>query len=111
MIKVKWDLEEAVALYDLYLKSGQTLSVDADKLNELSEIMKNRATIIGLTVDEKFRNLTGLSMQIGCIHYVVTEGREGLSNVSKVFYDAYDLYKEYPYKFNEIVEDFYCKYK
>ncbi len=91
MIKIKWDLEEAVALYDLYFKSGQILTIDMDKVNELSAIMKNRARIKGLAIDEKFRNVTGLTMQIGCIHYVVTNGNKGLSNVSKVFYEAYDL--------------------
>jgi len=50
-------------------------------------------------------------MQIGCIHYVVTDGKEGLSNVSKIFYEAYDLYKKEPMKFNQMIEEFYCKYK
>ena len=27
MKRIHWDLEEAVALYDLYFKSGQTLSM------------------------------------------------------------------------------------
>ena len=111
MIKVKWDLEEAVVLYDLYFKSGATLSVDTEKLNELSAIMKNRAAVKGMQIDEKYRNVTGLTMQIGCIHYVVTDGKEGLSNVSKIFYEAYDLYKKEPMKFNQMIEEFYCKYK
>lgn len=108
MIKVKWDLEEAVVLYDLYFKSGATLSVDIEKLNELSAIMKNRAAVKGVQIDEKYRNVTGLTMQIGCIHYVVTDGKEGLSNVSKIFYEAYDLYKKEPMKFNQMIEEFYC---
>ncbi|WP_285946307.1 hypothetical protein [Thomasclavelia cocleata] len=111
MIKVKWDLEEAVALCDLYFKSGRTLSIDNDRLNVLFAILKNRATSKGLVIDEKFRNVTGLKMQIGCIHYIATNGNEGLSNVSKVFYEAYDLYKEDSIKFDKIIEDFYCKYK
>lgn len=40
MIKVKWDLEEAVVLYDLYFKSGATLSVDTEKLNELTMLRR-----------------------------------------------------------------------
>ena len=96
MIKVKWDLEEVVVLYDLYFKSGATLSVDTEKLNELSAIMKNRAAVKGVQIDEK---------------YVVTDGKEGLSNVSKIFYEAYDLYKKEPMKFNQMIEEFYCKYK
>ena len=111
MIKVKWDLEEAVVLYDLYFKSGATLSVDTEKLNELSAIMKNRAAVKRVQIDEKYRNVTGLTMQIGCIHYVVTDGKEGLSNVSKIFYEAYDFYKKEPMKCNQMIEEFYCKYK
>ena len=69
MIKVKWDLEKAVVLYDLYFKSGATLSVDTEKLNELSANMKNRAAVKWVQIDEKYRNITGLTMQIGWKRY------------------------------------------
>lgn len=110
MIKVNWDLEEAVALFDMYFKAGSTMSIEDAVLSELSNIYRNRATQKELVVDEKFRNVTGLKMQIGCIHYVVTEGREGLSNASKLFYETYELYKSDPQKFQEMVDDFYRKY-
>ena len=45
MKRIHWDLEEAVALYDLYFKSGQTLSIDKDKLKQLSEILNKRAKL------------------------------------------------------------------
>lgn len=107
MIKVKWDLEKAVVLYDLYFKSGATLSVDTEKLNELSANMKNRAAVKWVQIDEKYRNITGMTMQIGCIHYVVTDGKEGLSNVSKIFYEAYDLYKKESMESDQMIEEFY----
>jgi hypothetical protein len=110
MIRVNWDLEEAVALFDIYFNSGSTMNVEDATLIELSNKYKKRAEEKELVVDEKFRNLTGLKMQIGCIHYVVTDGREGLSNASKLFYDTYELYKSNPQKFHEIAEDFYRKY-
>ena len=46
-------------------------------------------------------------MQFGCIDYVVTDGKEELSNVSKIFCNAYDLYKKEPMKFNQMIEEFY----
>lgn len=110
MIKVNWDLEEAVVLFDVYFNSGSTMNVEDAILIELSNKYKKRAKEKELVVDEKFRNLAGLKMQIGCIHYVVTDGREGLSNASKLFYDTYKLYKSNPRIFHEIAEDFYCKY-
>ena len=44
------------------------------------------------------------------MHYVVTNGAEGMSNASKLFYDTYKLYHEEPDKFNLILCDFYKKY-
>lgn len=110
MIKVRWDIEEAVALCDVYIKTGRSLSVDRSILEKLSVMMNKRARMKGVTVDEKFRNTTGLSMQIGCIHYVATGGKEGLSNASKVFYEAYNLFEENLKEFNSIVNGFYEKY-
>lgn len=49
-------------------------------------------------------------MQLGCIHYVVTSGKEGMSNASKVFYDTYELYKKDTGKFRQISKEFYSKY-
>ena len=63
-----------------------------------------------LVVDEKFRNLNGLKMQIGCIHYVVTEGKSGLSGASKLFYKTYELLKNDPDRFQKIADDFREKY-
>ena len=74
MIRVRWELEEAVALMDLYFRCGATLSVPNDELLKLSQIYRDRANILGLNVDDKFRNLSGMKMQLGCIHYVVTDG-------------------------------------
>ena len=110
MKRVTWDLEEAVVLLDFYIKSGCTLYINRDKLEELSLVLNKRAKIKGIVVDEKFRNIAGLSMQIGCIHYIATDGKEGFSNASKIFFKAYELFESDPSKFNCIAEDFYKKY-
>lgn len=115
MIRVRWELEEAVALMDLYFRYGATLSVPNDELLKLSQIYRNRANILGLNVDDKFRNLsgmkTGMKMQLGCIHYVVTGGKEGMSGASRLFYKTYDLYKNNPLEFRNICKGFYKKYQ
>lgn len=110
MKRVKWDLEEAVVLLDFYIKSGCTLNINRHKLEELSLVLNKRAKIKGIVVDEKFRNISGLSMQIGCIHYIATDGKERFSNASKIFFKAYELFESDPSKFNCIAEDFYKKY-
>ena len=110
MLKVKWDLEEAVALYDLYRQTGCTLNVPKKELENLSIIFRKRSKMLGLKVDDKFRNLSGLRMQIGCIHYVVTDGREGLSNTGTLFYQVDDLFHTKPEIYRMILNEFYQKY-
>lgn len=66
--------------------------------------------MFGLKVDNKFRNLSGLRMQIGCIHYVVTSGREGFSNGSKLFYQVDDLFHTKLEIYQMILNEFYQKY-
>ena len=110
MIRVRWELEEAVALFDLYFKNGASLSIPEEELLEISKAYHNRANQLGLVVDDKFRNLNGLKMQIGCIHYVVTEGRSGLSGASSLFYKTYDLFRSDPVRFREIADSFHKRY-
>ena len=96
---------------DLYFRYGKTLSVPQDELLRLSQLYRNRANVLGLHVDDKFRNLSGMQMQLACIHYVVTDGKEGMSGASKLFYQTYDLYQKEPEKFQKICEEFYNKYQ
>ena len=70
-----------------------------------------KAVYKDLNVDDKFRNLSGMKMQLGCIHYVVTGGKEGMSGASNLFYKTYDLYKNEPTRFQSICDDFYKKYQ
>lgn len=110
MIRVKWDLDEAVALCDLYIKSGKTINIDENSIEALTVMLNKRAHLKGLVVDDKFRNHHGISMQIRCLHFVATDGKEGLANGAKIFYEAYDLYVNHNEKFCSIVDDFYLKY-
>ena len=107
MKRVKWELEEAVALFDLYFKNGSNLNVDNEALLSLSRIYQNRAKWLKLDTDSKFRNLSGLRLQLGCVHYVVTDGKEGMSNTSRLFFQTYELYLTDPDRFRSICDEFY----
>ena len=106
MIKIKWSIEEAVVLFSFYI-NGTTNKQD---LKKLSDAYKRRAEILGIKIDAKFRNMNGLSMQLGCITYVVTGGKHGFSSASKLFYETYDLYKTKPELFASILQEFKDKY-
>lgn len=111
MIRVNWELEEAVALFDLYFQHGGEINIADEQLTALSQAYQRRADQLGLLVDEKFRNLAGLRMQLACAQYVVTDGQKGLSAASRLFYQVYELYQQDPVRFEEIKKQFYHKYK
>ena len=110
MIKIPWDLTEAIVLVALYVDNGASISVSVDSFARLSDMLKKRATAKGYIFDEKFRNISGLKRQIGCVQYVATNGAKGYSNVAKIFYEAYELYRKDPVSFLRIKEEFYSQY-
>ena len=110
MARINWDIEESIALYDLYFRFRRQLSIPKCEIETLSKKLNERADRLGIVKSDKFRNVAGIRMQLGCIHYVVTDGKEGFSGASRLFYDTYKLYQEKREKFNKILENFNCKY-
>lgn len=106
----KWDLEESVALYDLYIKNGFNPNVPQPEVLALSKFLNKRAQILGIPITSTYRNEKGLKMQLQCIEYVVSNGERGLSGTSKLFNDTWILYQENKDKFYAILESFYKKY-
>ena len=59
----------------------------------------------GIEIDEQFRNITGITMQMSTIEYVDKNGEKGLANGSALFRDMFHLYKDDKNAFNEILEE------
>ena len=77
MIKVNWDVEELVALIDIYRKSAASDRIDVDSaLKILTGRLIKRADKLGIEHDEKFR------MMFQNIVYIATDGKQGLSAAS-----------------------------
>lgn len=111
MKKILWTIEEAVPLYALYFQyNGMLNQIPSDKIEYLSKCYRRRAEMLKLNIDNKFRNYSGLSMQLACIKYVVTNGEEGFSGASRLFHDTYRLYLNDKDGFLSILSSFYKKY-
>lgn len=77
MIKVNWDVEELVALIDIYRKSAASDRIDVDSaLKILTGRLIKRADKLGIEHDEKFR------MMFQNIVYIATDGKQGLPAAS-----------------------------
>lgn len=109
---IKWHVEEAVALFDLYFKQNNPLSPCEEDIQRLSKTLLNRAQLLGFNnIDDKFRNENGLRIQLACIHYVITDGREGMSNASQLFYQTYELWISNRAIFDRLLNEFHSKYQ
>ena len=111
MIKVNWDVEELVALIDIYRrsegKSGD--QIDAELL-ALSCTLTNRANKLGITHDERYRNLNGMKMMFQNVVYTATNGQQGLSSVSLSLQKVYNMLCTNPDVFDLILEEFIRRY-
>lgn len=107
MIKVNWDVEELVALIDIYRKSVVSdKCIIEDELQALAERLVKRADKLGIIHDEKFRNLNGMKMMFQNVVYVATDGKQGLSAASARMQKVYSLLRTNPDVFDMILEDF-----
>lgn len=94
MIKVAWDVEELVALIDVYRKSdGKTTDQIEKELMDLSKSLTLRAQKLGIKHDEKFRNLNGMKMMFQNVVYTATNGQQGLSSASSSLQKVYKMRK------------------
>lgn len=111
MIKVNWDVEELVALIDVYRSSGNmSAAAIEENLSALAERLVKRADKLGIAHDEKFRNLNGMKMMFQNVVFIATEGKQGLSAASSSMQKVYSLLLSNPEVFEMILTEFNCKY-
>lgn len=111
MMKVNWDVEELVALIDVYCSSGNMSASDIDEsLCSLAERFVKRADKLEIAHDEKFRNLNGMKMMFQNVVFIATAGKQGLSAASSSMQKVYSLLLSNPEVFDMILSEFNRKY-
>lgn len=111
MIKVSWDVEELVALIDVYRRSeGKSNDqIDAELL-ALSKVLTKRADKLGIAHDEKFRNFNGMKMMFQNVVYIATDGQQGMSATSSSMRKVYGMLNRSPEVFELILQEFTDRY-
>ena len=63
-LRIPWDKQETALLIDAYLRvKGKELS-QQEAIKEVSTLLRCRAILSGIEIDEVFRNENGISMQM-----------------------------------------------
>ena len=111
MRKVRWEIDEAVAIVNLYYKYKNNLISDLEtELRTLSQMLNKRADILGIEHEDKYRNYTGVKMIFYNVQYVDTNGEDGLSCASQMIHQAVEMYKNNKDDFLKILNAFENRY-
>ncbi len=99
-----WSKQETALLIDAYVRIGtnEDFRPTAEKL---SKTLRDFAIKSGKTIDETYRNVNGMIMQMGTVQYCFTDGAKGLSNASAQIHEMVDMYKNRPEEFQQILQD------
>lgn len=60
-------------------------------VSALSKRLRNRMLLHGVEINEKYRNESGIDLQMSAIEYVLSDGEKGLDRPSKLFYEIAEL--------------------
>lgn len=91
-VRISWDRYEVALLFDTYerVAGGSDINSEAVKL---SESLRTLATRKGISIDETYRNVNGMKMQLANVQYLFTRGQKGLSGASTAIRQMYELYR------------------
>ena len=98
-----WNRYETALLIDLYnrIKDGEIKKRSA--VPALSARLRNRMILNGIEINEKYRNESGIVLQMSSIDYCFTNGEHGLKPSNTLFPEMCDLYLSDRSQFNLIL--------
>ena len=103
-VRVPWNQHEVALLIDAYLRI--TKGADLGQTAEwLSRTLRRMATRSGQQVDDTFRNVNGMKMQLANVQYLFTDGQRGLSGASAMIRQMYGLYQSNPAEYQTILKE------
>ncbi len=114
-VRIPWDRYEVALLFSAYerVADGADISQEAARL---SETLRALAIRRGASIDDTYRNVNGMKMQLANVQYLFSDGQKGLSGASAMIRQMYELYKtnheEYQIIFEggDSIDQFKCVY-
>lgn len=101
---IAWSKYEIALLFMVYERIANGSNFEGQSF-WLSGALRQLASVEGIAVDETFRNINGINMQLNIVQYLFTNGEKGLPGASRAFRDMYDLYVNNHDKFNNILDE------
>lgn len=103
--RILWTLEEAVIMLDFLLKNLNGELKRKDAISAVSKELRERAVKNGIEIDDVFRNINGITLQMSSMENIYTDGKRGLEKPVKVFREAVELYKNNPSEYLRLLKE------
>ena len=71
-LRIPWDIEEAVLMLDMLLKSLDGKLTRKEAIRQVSEKLRRRAVNRGIEFDDIFRNENGITFQMSALEVAYT---------------------------------------
>lgn len=93
--RVPWDMSEAVIMLNALIAAREGRMSRKDAIVAVSSELRSRAKRNGIEVDDIFRNVNGITLQMSTMEYILTDGEKGMkkSSMPKLFQDAVAMYQ------------------
>ena len=103
-IRIPWNQHEIALLINAYLEvaAGADLGQTAA---QLSLTLRNLAVRSGIDIDDTYRNVNGMKMQLGNVRYLFTDGKRGLSGSSSLIRLMFEMYKTHHDDFQQLLKE------
>ena len=93
--RVPWDMSEAVIMLNALIAAREGRMSRKDAIVAVSSELRSRAKRNGIKVDDIFRNVNGITLQMSTMEYILTDGEKGMkkSSMPKLFQEAVAMYR------------------
>ena len=100
----KWDKYEAALLFMTYERIEKGANIDKET-EKLSSSLRTLALQRREPIDDTYRNINGIKMQLANVQYLFTNGEKGLPRGSSIIREMYELYKTTPAEYQIIMKE------
>ena len=94
-LRIPWDIEEAVLMLDMLLKSLDGKLTRKEAIHQVSEKLRRRAVNRGIEIDDIFRNENGITFQMSALEVAYTGIKTKLKQPTKLFMETVNLYRNH----------------
>lgn len=104
-LRIPWDIEEAVLMLDMLLKSLDGKLTRKEAIRQASEKLRRRAVNRGIEIDDIFRNENGITFQMSALEVAYTGIKTKLKQPTKLFVETVNLYRNHRELYEEILKE------